>query len=92
MKRSGAAVQNTGIWRTARQFVLLPLVLVTAPATWAKRFLFRFQLTSTKELDAFDERRRTGVRRNLRGMPPDPIAESPKLTLMRAAANLERTK
>jgi hypothetical protein len=80
MNRSGAAAQNTRIWRTARQFVLLPLVLVTAPAGWAKRLLFRFQLTSTQELDAFDQRRRSGMRRNLRGMPPDPIAESPKLS------------
>ena len=80
MKRSGAAVQNTRIWRTTRLSVLLPLVLVTAPARWARRLLFRFQLTSTKELGAVDQRRRSAVRRTLRGMAPDPIAGSPKLS------------
>jgi hypothetical protein len=78
MKRSGAAVQKTRMWRAAGRFALLPLVLVTAPAAWAKRLLLRFQLTSTKELDGVDERRQSGVRRGLRGMPPGPMTESPK--------------
>jgi hypothetical protein len=75
MKRPGSEVQSTRIRRIAKQFVLLPLALLTAPGRWAKGLLFRFQLKSARELRAFDQLRQSRVRRDLRGLPPDHLAE-----------------
>jgi cell division protein FtsX len=78
MKPPKPELQNTRILRLAKQFVLLPFLLPAAVYGLLKGLLQRFQLKSAKELHADDQLRQSRVRRQLRGLPPDHVPESPK--------------
>ena len=76
MKRPGPDVQTNRILRRANQVVLMPFTVILAVIGAVAALLKG--LKSDKQVRAEDQTRQSRIRRQLRRLPPEHAAESPK--------------
>ena len=69
---------NTHVLLMARRIVTLPFALAAAVYRWAKGLISRGK--SEQALRDEDQLRQSRVRRGLRGLPPDHVQDSSKLS------------